>query len=547
MTRISAHIDTFVRDNLPPADEQPRFLLDDLPYQLPDKLNAAQLFFDRATQNAWNERIALRNLDSEITYQELQEWACQIAHTLSEDCDLLPGERVLMQGTNSIAQVATWFGVLLAGGISVMAMPLLRARDLKPIAQKARVSLVVGDDNKLPDLEDVGRDTDGVRYVMAFPQTGELSSRKDPFATTTSKLKKYVGVPTAADDPAIIAFTSGTTGKSKGCVHLHQDIIAMCEGFCRHTLKPEPDDVFIGSPPLAFTFGLGALVTFPLYFGASSVLLEKATPPDLAAAVQATDATVMFTAPTGYRAILSKFDEHDLSSLRNCISAGEHLPLPVYEEWLAKTNTKIIDGIGATELLHIFISAAGDDIRPGAIGKTIPGYEAKIFDENMKELPIGEVGRLDVRGPTGCRYLADERQDTYVRDGWNVTGDMFRRDGDGYFYFVARSDDMIISSGYNISGPEVEQVLLDHDAVSECAVVASPDANRGSVVKAYVVANETHSPSDALVKVLQDFVKQEVAPYKYPRRIEFVSTLPKTQTGKIQRFKLRDQEANQKT
>jgi 2-aminobenzoate-CoA ligase len=441
---------------------------------------------------------------------------------------------------------AIWFAVLKAGGVVVCTIPMSRARELVFIADKAAIALAITDTRLAADCVQAmshhadGRERQGAR-VMEYhaPEGGSGGASLEQ--RMAGKPTTFTNVATAADDVALIAFTSGTTGEGKGTMHFHRDVMAICDCFPRYVLRPEADDVFIGSPPFAFTFGLGGIVLFPMRFGASAVLLEQATPPFLLQAIHDYRATTVFTAPTAYRAMLGLRRDHDLSSLRRCVSAGEALPLATFTAWREATGLTIIDGIGATELLHIFISAAGDDVRPGSTGRVVPGYEARVVDDDMREVPDGTIGRLAVRGPTGCRYLDNlDRQRAYVRDGWNLTGDSYIRDADGYFWYQARTDDMIISSGYNISGPEVEGVLLEHPAVHECAVVGAPDEHRGQVVRAYVVLKPELERSPEMVRQLQDWVKAQLAPFKYPRSVEFVDALPRTATGKLQRYVLRE-------
>jgi 2-aminobenzoate-CoA ligase len=524
----SAYRDSFARDHLPPRALWPEMTDFGLPeLQYPKRLNAAVELLDRMVERGFGERPCIRTPDLAWSYAELLDKANRIARVLVEDMGLVPGNRVLLRGANNEMMAACWFGVLKAGGIAVATMPLLRRRELTYIRDKAKVTLALCDEGlreELPAFERAAFFRGGLEARMAGKPSG------------------FDNVETSHDDVALIAFTSGTTGPAKGTMHFHRDLLAVCDCFPRSTLKPGPDDIFCGSPPLAFTFGLGGLLLFPMRVGASTLLLEKPGAEALLDAVARHRCTVLFTAPTLYRQMAQRAADYDLASLRKCVSAGETLPRPVFEAFRAATGIPIIDGIGATEMLHIFISAAEEAIRPGATGKPIPGYEAKIVDDAGNEVPDGTVGRLAVRGVTGCRYLDDdERQKRYVANGWNLTGDAYRRDGDGYFWFEARTDDMIISAGYNISGPEIEAVLLDHPLVAECAVVGAPDPERGEIVKAYVVPRETSAAGDALAKELQDWVKRQIAPYKYPRAIEFVPALPRTETGKVQRFKLREQ------
>jgi 2-aminobenzoate-CoA ligase len=431
--------------------------------------------------------------------------------------------------------IAVYLAVLKAGGVVVATMPLLRAREIAYPVAKAKIAFAFCDHRLRDEMERARALSPDLRHVVYWG-SGAPDSLEALIAGASPEFR---AVETAADDVCLIGFTSGTTGEPKGTMHFHRDMLAICDAYAANVLRPEPGDRFIGSPPLAFTFGLGGIVLFPMRVGASTVLLEKAGPDELLPAIMEHRATICFTAPTAYRAMLSKIEGYDLSSLRKCVSAGEPLPKGTFEAWKAATGIKLMDGIGATEMLHIFIAAPEEEIRPGATGKPVPGYEARVVDEEGRTLPPGSIGRLAVRGPTGCRYLADERQRRYVQDGWNITGDTYVMDEDGYFWYQARSDDMIISSGYNIAGPEVEAALLTHAAVAECGVVGAPDEERGMVVKAYVVPHPGHEPGPSLAKALQDHVKAEIAPYKYPRLIEFVEALPRTQTGKLQRFELR--------
>ncbi len=544
-TGRSAHTDTFVRDNLPPPADWPG--LDSLALPAlaayPAQINAAAELLDRHVLEGCGARQALWFEGQSTTYAELLAWANRLARVVSQDMHVVPGNRVLLRGFNSPSMVAAWLAVLKIGAVVVSTMPLLRARELTEVIQKARVTVALCDgrlademrlaEQRLAELPDAPRP----RILFFGPGAGADSLD----ALANGKPDDFATVDTAADDPCMIAFTSGTTGKPKGAVHFHRDVLAICDTFGAEVLKSSPDHVFAGSPPLAFTYGLGGLVTFPLRVGASSALIEKVSAQTLLQGVQDAGVTTLFTSPTMYRAAVDLVPRYDLHSLEDCVSAGEPLPLPTYQAWERATGLKIIDGLGSTELLHIFISAARDEIVPGATGKVVPGYEARVVDDAGKRLPDGEVGLLAVRGPTGCRYLDDpERQRGYVRGGWNYTGDAYKQDERGYFWFQARADDMIISAGYNIAGIEIENVLLDHPRVKECGVVGAADPQRGHIVKAFVVLRDPSEAGPAMVSELQEFVKREIAPYKYPRAIEFVEELPRTETGKLQRYKLRE-------
>ena len=533
----SAHMDTFARDNLPPREQWPELLLDSFDY--PARLNAAVELTDRMVERGFGDHTALIGNGRRRTYKELADWTNRIAHALAEDYRLQPGNRVLIRSANNPAMVAAWLGATKAGAVVVNTMPMLRPGELAKIVDKARVSLALCDTRLMEDLVTCAKDSATLRQVVGFDGTANHDAELDRVAL--NKSVRYQAVDTAQDDVALLGFTSGTTGEPKGTMHFHRDLLIIADGYAREILGVTSDDVFVGSPPLAFTFGLGGLAVFPLRFGAAAALIENAAPPNLVELIQAYRATICFTAPTAYRVMLKAIDEGaDLSSLRCAVSAGETLPAPVYEEWLSKTGKPMLDGIGATEMLHIFISNRLGDARPATTGRPVTGYEARVVDDTMRELPRGEIGRLAVRGPTGCRYLADRRQTAYVRDGWNLTGDSFTQDATGYFHFAARSDDMIVSSGYNIAGPEVEAALLKHPAVLECGVIGLADAERGQIVAAFVVPAPGHAPDEALAVALQEHVKAAIAPYKYPRRVTFIETLPKTATGKVQRFRLRD-------
>ena len=536
---MSAHVDQFARRMLPPPELWPELSLGELRY--PERLNCAAELLDAMVVQGQGDRIALRFPGGTWTYRQLLEQANRVAHVLTRDLGLVPGNRVLLRGPNNPMMAACWFAVLKAGGIVVCTMPLLRARELTYLIEKAQIALALCDARVLDELEQAAASAPTLRRIVAFgtDAVGSLDT------LTRSRPATFTNISTASDDVALIAFTSGTTGQAKGTMHFHRDVLAICDLFPRHVLRPSRDDIFCGSPPLAFTFGLGGLLLFPMRVGASTVLLEQATPPQLLQGIQDFRATVCFTAPTAYRAMAASASGFDLSSLRKCVSAGEHLPAATFEKWRATTGLQIIDGIGSTEMLHIFISAAGEDIRPGATGRAVPGYRARVVDGDGKDLPPGTIGHLAVQGPTGCRYLDDaERQRAYVKDGWNLPGDSYRMDEEGYFWYQARTDDLIVSSGYKISGPEVENALLDHPAVLECGVVGVPDEERGCIVKAFVVLRPGIAATDATLKELQDFVKSQIAPYKYPRSIEFVPALPRTETGKLQRFRLRDTPAS---
>jgi 2-aminobenzoate-CoA ligase len=487
---------------------------------------------DATAMRSGAERRCLVTDETTWTYADVIRHTNRIAHVLVDDLGIVPGNRVLLRGTNNPWQVACWLAVLKAGGVVVSTMPLLRAGELRPVIDASLPSLAICD----AGLDDELAGGSGGLPVLTVGDGGA----DDLIARSLTKPDTFAAVATAADDVALIAFTSGTTGRPKGCMHFHRDVLAIADTFSSHVLHPHRDSLFVASPPMAFTYGLGGMLVFPLRCGAASLLVEKTAPPLLAEAIARHGATVLFTAPTAYRALL-RLPEISLASLEHCVSAGEHLPSATWDAWREATGLRIIDGIGATEMLHIFISASGDDIRPGATGRPVPGFRARVVDEDGQAAPDNVVGRLQVRGPVGCRYLCDDRQLQYVQDGWNVTGDSYMRDADGYYWYQARTDDMIISSGYNIAGPEVESALLRHADVAEAAVVGVPDESRGTLVKAYVVLAQGVAVDDDSARALQDFVKQQIAPYKYPRVIEFVDTLPRTSTGKLQRFRLREQ------
>jgi 2-aminobenzoate-CoA ligase len=533
----SAHLDSFARDNLPPPEQQPEFLFELPELRFPDQLNCAAELLDRHVAEGRGDRVCIRAPGGlRWTYADLRDKADRIAHVLVRDMGLVPGNRVLLRGANTAMLAACWFAVMKAGGIAVTTMPLLRAAELRPIVAKARITHALCDAGLAGALEEVAASSETLRAVRLFGGAGDgsleqaMEAHAAPFAT----------LDTAADDCCLFAFTSGTTGVPKATMHMHRDVMAICACWPRHVLRAAPDDVFIGSPPLGFTFGLGGLLLFPMSVGASTVLLEKPTAPALVDAIREFGASVLFTAPTSYRAMAARGAELRATPLRKCVSAGEALPAATRTQWRAATGIEMIDGIGATELLHIFISAREDEARPGATGRPVPGYHARVVDADGNEVPRGEIGRLAVKGPTGCRYLADARQKDYVRGGWNYTGDAYLVDEEGFFHYQARTDDMIISAGYNIAAPEVEAALLAHPAVAECGVAGVADDLRGQIVKAFVVLRPGHADDAALVEALQDFVKATIAPYKYPRAISFRDALPRTETGKLQRFRLRD-------
>ena len=533
----TAHIDTFSRENLPKQSRQPNFLLDE--YNYPDYLNASEELTDLMVEKGFGDHTALIGNGRRRTYKELTDWTNRLANALVENYGVKPGNRVLIRSANNPAMVACWLAATKVGAVVVNTMPMLRSGELDKIINKAKISHALCDNRLLPELNKSFKTNKYLKYLIPFDGTANHSSELDEAAL--EKSVKFESIKTGRDDVALLGFTSGTTGEPKATMHFHRDLMIIADGYAKEVLQVNDKDIFVGSPPLAFTFGLGGLAIFPLRFGATATLLEDASPPNMIEIIQKYKATVCFTAPTAYNVMLLAMDEGmDLSSLRAAVSAGETLPASVYKNWLKKTGKPMLDGIGATELLHIFISNRFNDHRESCTGKPIKGYEAKIVDENMKELPLGEVGRLVVRGPTGCRYLSDNRQSDYVVDGWNITGDSFYMDNDGYFYFAARNDDMIISSGYNIAGPEVEAALMSHEAVFECAVIGFPDKERGSIVQAHIVLNDNYVGDESLQKILKDYVKGIIAPFKYPRSIIFLDTLPKTKTGKIQRFRLRN-------
>jgi 2-aminobenzoate-CoA ligase len=529
----TAHIDTFARDHLPPGDQQPEFLFELPELQFPEQLNCATELLDTPIAQGRGDRICLRAPGLTWTWRDLQDRADRIAHVLVHDMGVVPGNRVLLRAPNKPMLAACWFAVMKAGAIAVATMPLLRAKELKAIIDIGRITHALCDASLADELQQASSSL----QLRLFNARGDTSLE----AAMQRHDAPFVNCNTAADDTCLFAFTSGTTGVPKATMHFHRDVIAACRCWPPHVLRATEDDVFIGSPPLAFTFGLGGLLLFPMSVGASTVLLEKATPPQLLDGIRDFGATVLFTAPTSYRALAAHGDALRATRLRKCVSAGEALPASTRALWKDATGIELIDGIGATELLHIFISADEAHARPGATGVTVPGYCAEVVDDEGRPVPAGTIGQLRVKGPTGCRYLNDARQQNYVKNGWNHTGDAYWLDADGYFHYHARTDDMIISAGYNIASPEVEEALMQHPAVAECGVVGAADAERGQIVKAYVVLRHGHAGDDVMTKALQDFVKRTIAPYKYPRAIVFIDKLPRTATGKLQRFMLHQQ------
>ncbi len=532
----SAHLDTFARDNLPPEEQWPDFLLDQFPY--PDKLNAGYEMTDAMVEKGFGDNVALIGNGRRRTYKELSDWTNRLAHAMVDDLGVLPGHRVLIRSANNPAMVACWLAATKVGAVVVNTMPMLRAGELVKYVEKAEISLALCDSRLLEEMVSCAEQSSQLKRVVSFDGTSNHDAELDRLAL--EKPVTFDPVQTSCDDVALLGFTSGSTGDPKATMHFHRDLLIIADGYAKEVLQVVPEDVFVGSPPLAFTFGLGGLAIFPLRFGATAALLEDASPPKLIEIIQQYRATVAFTAPTAYRVMLRAMDDGaDLSSLRAAVSAGETLPAPVFDEWKQKTGKPMLDGIGATELLHIFISNRFDDHRAACTGKPVKGYEAKVVDEQGDEVADGEMGRLMVRGPTGCRYLGGERQTEYVQNGWNISGDTFWKDEEGYFHFAARNDDVIISSGYNIAGPEVEAALLSHEDVLECAVIGRPDTERGAIVEAHIVLVEGASRDQAAVTAIQDHVKATIAPFKYPRSVVFTDALPKTESGKIQRFRLK--------
>lgn len=536
----TTHLDSFCRDNLPPASQQPVFTLDLFPY--PDMMNAAVELTDRMVEKGFGDKLALVGQGRSRTYRELADWTSRIARALVEDYGIKPGARILIRSANTPALVACWLGATKAGAVVINTMPLLRTKELRQHLDKAEVELALCDARMLDEMTPCLDLCPSLKRIVPFDGTASQDEELDRAAL--AKPEGPFWVETGRDDVALLGFTSGSTGVPKATMHFHRDLLIIADAYAKEVLGVTPEDKFVGSPPLAFTFGLGGLAIFPLRFGASAVLLEKAPPAELIRIIEEHKATICFTAPTAYRAMLLAMEEgHDLSSLRCAVSAGETLPAPVFEAWVEKTGRPILDGIGGTEMLHIYISNRFGDARAGVTGKPLTGYEAMIVDDEMNEVPRGTPGHLAVRGPVGCRYLADDRQLKFVRDGWNLPGDTFVQDEDGYFRFAARSDDMIVSSGYNIAGPEVESALLAHPDVVECGVIGAADEARGIIVQAHVVLREGVPETPETAKALQEFVKATIAPYKYPRSVIFTKQLPKTESGKIQRFRLKTMSA----
>jgi 2-aminobenzoate-CoA ligase len=536
MLSYSSHTDTFARDSLPPLESWPEFLLDGFDY--PDFLNVGTELTDAMVEKGFGDNTALIGNGRRRTYKELTDWTNRIAHTLVDDMGVQPGNRLLIRSANNPAMVACWLAATKVGAVVVNSMPMLRAGELIKYVDKAQIEFALCDTRLMEEMDICAEGNLTLKRVMGFDGTSNHEAELDRLAL--EKPVKFKAFATKNDDVALLGFTSGSTGDPKATMHFHRDLLIIADGYAKEVLDVSPEDIFVGSPPLAFTFGLGGLAIFPLRFGAAATLLEVATPSSMIGIIEKYRATVCFTAPTAYRVMLRAMDEGaDLSSLRAAVSAGETLPAPVYEEWIAKTGKPMLDGIGATEMLHIFISNRFDDHRPACTGKPITGYLAKIIGPDGIEVPRGTAGRLALKGPTGCRYLGGQRQKEYVQNGWNISGDTFVQDDSGYFHFLARNDDMIVSSGYNIAGPEVEAALLAHDSVAECAVIGVSDQERGMILEAHVVVSDGIDKTLKQAELLQDHVKSMIAPFKYPRSIVFVSDLPKTETGKIKRFMLK--------
>lgn len=534
----SAYVDMFTADCLPPRDRWPDLVFSLPELQYPERLNCATRLLDRHIEEGNGARRCIVAPGLVWSYQDLYNAANRIAHVLTEDLGVVPGNRVLLRAPNTPMMAACWFAVMKAGAVAVTTMPLYRATELRNIIEKAQVRHALCDARLADDLRAATEGNAG--FQTLYFNSGDLEERMQ------GKPQKFDAVRTYAEDVAIVGFTSGTTGKPKAAMHFHRDIMATCDSYGKYVLQADKDDLFTGSPPLGFTFGLGGILLFPLHVGASTLLLEKAPPEPLMQAIEEYKVSVVFTAPVAYRAMADMVTKYDISSLRKCISAGETLAQPTWQTWYERTGIKIMDGIGSTEMLHIFIGSPDSEIVGGSTGRVVPGYVAQIHDEDGNPLPPDTVGRLAVKGPTGCRYLDDERQTAYVRNGWNYPGDAYRQDEDGYFWYVARTDDMIIAAGYNISGPEVEQVLLMHEQVKECAVVGKPvPEKQTNIVKAYVVLADEAKAGPGMAAELQDFVRSHIAPFKTPREVEFVPQLPRTETGKVQRFRLRERAAGE--
>lgn len=523
MTKTS-HIDRFANERLPDRSTWPDFIFDQNIPIYPEYLNAAEMLLD----NGYGDRPAIYMENEVWSYNQLNQKANQLAAVLSEDYEIVPGNRVLLRGNNTPMLAALWYATLKAGAIAVTTMTMLRQKELDAIIEVGQPDIIIIENDLAIDVLESSKGK--AAHVLSYADMKKNMAAKDG---------NFEAVKTRSDDVALLAFTSGTTGLPKATMHFHRDIMAMADSFARHILNPLPEDIFLGSPPLAFTFGLGGLLVFPARFGASVVYFNGAGPDILLDMIEKHNVTTLFTAPTAYKVIIDHLEGRNISSLKTCISAGENLPLSVSDNFYDATEIRLIDGIGATEMIHVFISASGDEIRPGSTGKVVPGYVAEIWGDDDQPLGGGEPGRLVVKGPTGCRYLNGDRQDNYVKNGWNITGDIFKKDEDGYFWFIARGDDIIISAGYNIASPEVEQAVMGHAAVSECAVVGAPDPDRGMIVKAFIVLKDGVEGNDDLVKDIQTFVKSTVAPYKYPRAIEFIDALPKSATGKLLRKDLK--------
>ena len=537
MSTPSAQTDSFVRDRLPPREQWPEFRYDLPELQIPDQANVATTLLGDAIAKGWGNRLMLRSPGETYTYAEANAQVNRIAEMLVKDYKLEPGNRVLLRGGNSIGMALAWLGVVKAGLIAVATMPLLRAVELDKIIDKSRPALAICDVDLLKEMVPAAQDAKALLPILVF---GDAARPDGMEARAARRSADYAGCATAADDVALLAFTSGTTGVPKAVITTHRDVLAACNAWPRSVLKATPDDVVTGSPPLAFTFGLGGLLLFPMAAGASVYYPDvRFSPETMVRKMRDNGITICYTAPTFYRQMAPYAKALGIPSLRICVSAGEALPDATRQLWKESTGIEMLDGIGGTEVFHIYISAAGADVRPGSIGKVVPGYQAKVVDDNDNEVPRGTVGRLAMIGPTGCRYMDDARQTHYVSKGWNHPGDAFTQDEDGYFHYQARDDDMIITAGYNVGAPEVEDCLLTHPAVAECGVIGKPDEVRGMIIKAFVVLRAGHNANEAMAEALQEYVKKHIAPYKYPREVEFVTALPRTETGKLQRFKLR--------
>ncbi len=534
----------------PPRELWPRFGLD-FPEarEWPAKLNIAEVLVDDNLKRG--DKPAILYEDRQIKYRELQLMINKFGNALKV-LDVKPYDRVMLRLPNIPEFIVSSLAVQKLGAVSVPTFTLLKAKELSYIASDCEAKVLITTPSLLEDVEKAKGELKTIRHiVLADAKPSEVEAPYIAFDYLMDDFKEATGlepVRVDQDEVTLLLYTSGTTGPPKGCIHTHRHYLAVADCYAKNVLQAREDDVWGGPPTMAFAYGHTGLICNPLRHGATTSLVGSGRfePASMFQLIEKHGISVFYGVPTAYRTMVALKHErgkYDFSSLRVCVTAGEPCPPSLYYTIKEFFGCEVLEHMGCTELFNGFISTRFGQVKPGSMGLAVPGYDVRILGDDGNEVKTGEVGHLAVAGPIGIRYWKlPEKQAESVRNGWNHTGDMAYKDEEGFFWFASRSDDIIKTAAYRVSPHEVEEALIKHGAVAEAGVIGVPDLERGQIIKAFIVLKPDHKPSSRLEEELRVFVKDQIAPYKAPKEVEFVKELPKTETGKIRRAELKRKE-----